>query len=186
MIALLTLFLLGIGLSFDTFAVSISCGLTDEKISFWQAARIAIFFAFFQATMPLLGYFLGSKVRNLIEPVDHWVAFTLLSLIGLKMIWESFKADAEKFNPHDVKVILTMSLATTVDAFIVGITFAFTQINLLQATIIIGMVTFLAAMLGMLFGKKIGSKLGKKAEILGGVILIVIGLKILTEHLNLF
>jgi manganese efflux pump family protein len=178
------LVLLGIGLSFDTFAVSVSCGLIDEKIKFLQAVRISLFFAFFQALMPVLGYFLGYNIKEYIENIDHWLAFGLLSLLGLKMIWESFKPDEEKnFNPHSLKVILSMSLATTIDAFIVGISLAFMSVNLVWSALIIGTVTFLVAMLGMLFGKNIGSYFGKKIEILGGLILIAIGLKILLEHL---
>jgi putative Mn2+ efflux pump MntP len=181
---LIALLLLGIGLSFDTFAVSVGCGIIEREIKFLQAARIAIFFAVFQAVMPLLGWVIGYSVRDIIEPVDHWIAFVLLSAIGGKMIVESFKTMEEKsINPKDLKVILLMSLATTIDAFVVGITFALFNVNLLFASFIIGSVTFIAAMLGMLFGKKLGAHLGQKMEILGGIILVVLGLKILIEHI---
>lgn len=181
---IIPLILLGIGLSFDTFAVSISCGIMERDIRFWQAVRIALFFAFFQAIMPLLGWLIGISIREYIIQVDHWIAFTLLSLIGGKMILESFKKDEDKdFNPKNLKIIILMSFATTIDAFIIGITFAFLDVNLPLAAFIIGSVTFIAAMLGMLFGKSIGNALGKKMEIVGGLILFSLGVKILLEHM---
>lgn len=181
---IIPLIILGIGLSFDTFAVSVSCGIIEKQIRFIQAARIAIFFAVFQAIMPILGWLLGYSVRSYIEQFDHWIAFALLVAVGTKMILESFKRDTKEcINPHDIKVILTLSFATTIDALVVGITFAFLNINLPLAAIIIGTVTFIAAMLGMLFGKKVGSVFGKKMEIVGGLILIIIGVKILLEHI---
>lgn len=180
----LTIVALSIGLSFDTFAVSISCGIIEKGIKFLQAARIATFFAFFQGFMPLLGWYLGFSIKDYIIQVDHWVAFGLLAIIGVKMIIESFKKESDgEFNPQSLKVILMMSFATTLDAFIVGITFAFMTINLFQTTVIIAGITFIAAMLGMLFGKNVGEKFGKKIEIAGGIILISLGFKILIEHL---
>jgi putative Mn2+ efflux pump MntP len=181
---IIPLILLGIGLSFDTFAVSVSCGIIEKHIRFLQAARIAIFFAVFQAVMPIVGWLLGYSIKSYIDQFDHWIAFALLLAVGTKMILESFKnEERSSFNPHKIKVILTLSFATTIDALVVGITFAFLNINLPLASFIIGTVTFVAAMLGMLFGKKIGSKFGNKMEILGGAILILIGVKILIEHL---
>ena len=180
----IALLLLGIGLSFDTFAVSVGCGIIERELKFLQAARIAIFFAAFQAVMPLLGWLIGFTIKNYIEPIDHWIAFGLLALIGGKMILESIKPKEEKsINPKEIKVILLMSLATTIDAFVVGITFALFNVNLIFASFIIGSVTFIAAMLGMLFGKNLGSRFGQKMEILGGLILIALGLKILFEHI---
>jgi putative Mn2+ efflux pump MntP len=180
----LSLLLLSIGLSFDTFAVSVGCGIIEKNIKFTQAARIAIFFAVFQAVMPLLGWLIGYSVKSYIEPVDHWIAFGLLTIIGGKMIVESIKPIEEKsINPNDLKVIIFMSLATTIDAFVVGITFAFFSVNLVFSSFIIGLVTFIAAMLGMLFGKNIGSRFGQKMEVLGGLILISLGIKILLEHI---
>lgn len=180
----LVLFFIAIGLSFDSFAVSITCGILSPNTRFFQAVRIAIFFAVFQAFMPIIGWLLGLTVRDYIAAFDHWVAFGLLAAIGIKMIIESFK-DAEQkcFNPHKLKTILLLSLATTIDAFAVGISFAFWEVNILLAAAIIGMVTFIAVMLGILFGKKIGEKYGQKMEIIGGIILIGIGLKILLGDL---
>jgi putative Mn2+ efflux pump MntP len=170
--SLFALFLLAIALSFDTFAVSITCGLIERHIKFWPAARIAV-------------YFLGLSFRGYVQEVDHWIAFGLLFIVGGKMIIESLKkGEIECFDVHSRKVIVTLAIATTIDAFAVGITFALLEINLLISSIIIGFVTFIVAMLGMLLGKKIGEYYGKKVGIAGGIILIVIGTKILIDHLG--
>lgn len=180
-----TVVLLAIGLSFDSFAVSVCSGLNLRHIRFFQAAKIAIFFALFQAFMPLIGWLLGNSIKSLIEPVDHWIALGLLSLIGGKMIIESFihSEEREIKNPLSIKVILTLSVATSIDALAVGFSFSTILDKILLAVIIIGAVTFIASMLGILLGKKTGPKINKYAEITGGVILIAIGLKIMMEHL---
>lgn len=182
---ILTVFLLAIGLSFDSFAVSVCSGLNLPKIGFFQAAKIAIFLAFFQAAMPLIGWLIGNSMKSLIDPVDHWIAFGLLSLIGGKMVIESFLSSEvrEIKNPLHIKVILTLSIATSIDALAVGFSFAAFLEKILIAVFIIGAVTFIASMLGILLGKKTGPSFNKYAEILGGLILIAIGLKILIEHL---
>jgi len=181
-----TLFLIALGLSFDTFAVSVSSGIARNKIVFWEAVQIASVLAFFQALMPLIGWLGGISIKNYIEPIDHWVALALLSLIGIKMIIESFKeVENRKFDPLKPKVMLSMAIATSIDALAVGISFAITQVNILLAFVTIGFVTFIVSMLGMLFGKKIGGKLGQRMEILGGIILIAIGVKIVLEHLGI-
>lgn len=180
---LLTLFLLSIGLCFDTFAVSVSSGLLRKEIIFWQAVRIAFFLALFQAIMPVLGWLGGITIKGWIESYDHWIALGILSILGIKMLIESFKKSEEKnINPLDIKVIISMALATSIDAFAVGISFAIIEVNMLLAFIIIGSVTFIASMLGILFGKKTGSHFGQKMEIIGGLILIAIGIKIVIEH----
>lgn len=182
---LITLFLLSIGLCFDTFAVSVSSGLLRKEIVFWQAVRIAFFLALFQAIMPVLGWLGGISIKGWIESFDHWVALGILSILGIKMLIESFKKSEEKnINPLDIKVIISMALATSIDAFAVGISFAIIEVNMLLAFIIIGAVTFISSMLGILFGKKTGSHFGQKMEIIGGVILIAIGVKIVVEHLQ--
>ncbi|MBW8334364.1 MAG: manganese efflux pump MntP family protein [Prolixibacteraceae bacterium] len=180
-----TVILLAIGLSFDSFAVSVCSGLNLPQIRFVQAAKIAIFLALFQAFMPLIGWLIGTSMKSIIEPVDHWIAFGLLSLIGGKMVIESFLNSEvrEIRNPLHLKVILTLSLATSIDALAVGFSFAAFLEKILIAVFIIGAVTFIASMLGILLGKKTGPSFNKYAEILGGLILIVIGLKILIEHL---
>jgi len=183
---LITIILIAIGLNFDSFAVSITTGLVVNKIQFKQAVPIALVLAFFQGVMPLIGWFLGSQVKDLIADYDHWIAFTLLFIIGAKMIYETLKPEEEKkqLNPLKLSVMIMMAIATSIDALIVGISFAFIETNIIVATVIIGSLTFLVAMLGMLFGKKAGSFFGKKIEILGGLILIGIGTKILIEHLS--
>lgn len=180
-----TVFLLAIGLSFDSFAVSVCSGLNLPHIRFFQAAKIAFFLALFQALMPLVGWLVGNSIKSVIEPVDHWIAFGLLSLIGGKMIIESFSSSEtrEIKNPLNIRVILMLSLATSIDALAVGFSFATLLDKILIAVIIIGAVTFIASMLGILLGKKTGPKFNRYAEIIGGLILIFIGCKILFEHL---
>jgi manganese efflux pump family protein len=182
---LITLFLIALGLSGDTFAVSISSGLTLNKIKFVQALRIAFVLGIFQAVMPVIGWYLGLQIKDFIQDFDHWVAFISLSLIGGKMIIESYKSEDKKkpFNPLNLLVLIGISIATSIDALIVGISFALISVNMSAAFFIIGFTTFFVAMTGVLIGKKTGNKIGKKAEIIGGVILIMIGLRILIQHL---
>jgi manganese efflux pump family protein len=182
---IITIILLAIGLSIDSFAVSVCSGLNLPHIKFMQAAKIGIFLAVFQATMPLIGWMIGNSMKPIIEPVDHWIAFGLLGLIGGKMIIESFiGAEAKEIkNPLEIKVILTLSVATSIDALAVGFSFATLLEKILIAVFIIGIVTFIASMLGILLGKKTGPKFNKYSELAGGFILIFIGTKILIEHL---
>jgi len=184
---LLTLFFIAIGLNFDSFAVSISTGLVVKHIKFRQATKIALVLAFFQALMPVIGWFIGSQVKDYISNYDHWIAFGLLSIIGVKMIIESLKKEKEEekkdFNPFKPIVLIGMAIATSIDALIVGVSFAFINVNILFSAGLIGVLTYIVAMLGMLFGKKAGKWFGKKMEIIGGSILIIIGIKILLEHL---
>ena len=182
----ITIFLIAIGLCFDSFAVSVSSGLMMKHISFLDAMKISFSLAFFQGIMPLLGWLAGKRISGYLSNYDHWIAFGLLVIIGLRMIWESQKPEENKsFNPLNIWFIIYMSIATSIDALIVGLSFAFLKTNIYVSIIIIGIVTFIAAMLGILFGKKAGTQFGKKMEILGGIILIVIALKILIEHLYL-
>jgi len=183
---LLTIFLIAIGLSFDTFAVSISSGLILKKIDFYNATKIALTLALFQAAMPLIGWLAGSGIKHYAENFDHWIAFGILALLGGKMVYESFKTDPEErsFNPLDIRVMIGMAIATSIDALVVGFSFALLDFKILISVGIIGAVTYIVAMLGMLFGKKIGSRMGRRMEMLGGVMLFLIGLKILIEHLN--
>jgi len=178
-----TLFLLAIGLCFDTFAVSVSSGLIRKEIVFWQAVRIAFILALFQAFMPVFGWLGGITIKNWIEPFGHWVALGILTILGIKMLIESQKDSEDKtIDPLNIKVIISMALATSIDAFAVGISFAIIQVNMILAVLIIGSVTFTVSMLGILFGKKTGSHFGQKMEIIGGLILIAIGIKIVIEH----
>jgi putative Mn2+ efflux pump MntP len=151
----------------------------------WQHITLpAITLAIFQALMPLVGWFLGKQVATYIVNIDHWVAFLLLSILGLRMVYESFKKEDEPtgFNPLKSTVLIGMAIATSIDALVVGVSFAFINTSIYFTIIVIGMVTFLVAMIGMLFGKKVGGNLGRRMEIIGGIILVGIGVKILVEH----
>lgn len=183
---IVTIFLIAISLSFDTFAVSISSGLILRKIDFFNATKIALTLALFQSVMPVLGWLAGSGIKSYAEDFDHWIAFGILGLLGGKMIYESFTSNPEErsFNPLDIKVMIGMAIATSIDALIVGFSFALLDFKIAVSVGIIGIVTYIVAMLGMLFGKKIGSRMGKRMEILGGIMLFLIGLKILIEHLT--
>jgi len=178
------IFLIAVGLTFDTFAVSVSTGLLVNNIRFWQAVRVALVLAVVQAMMPLVGWFTGAQVKDYVSSFDHWIAFALLGLLGLKMMYEAVKQDedGEAKNPMKFTVLMGMAIATSIDALVVGISFAFLDVNIILASLIIGATTFMVAMIGMLFGKKAGALLGKKMEIIGGIILVAIGVKILLEH----
>lgn len=182
---LITFLLIGVGLSFDSFAVSVSCGLMKREIHFFQALVVAGSLAFFQGIFPVFGWLIGSSLKNLISNVDHWIAFGLLAFIGIKMIIEGIKPDGslKNFNPFDPKVLIGLSVATSIDALVVGLSFGFLDVQILFPVLVIGAVTFIASMLGMLFGKYIPAKRSHQSLILGGVILTVIGIKILLEHL---
>jgi putative Mn2+ efflux pump MntP len=183
--SIITILLIAIGLSFDSFAVSITTGLIAKDIKFWQATRIAIIMAAFQGLMPLAGWLIGLTVENLVINFDHWIAFGLLFLIGAKMIIESLKPEEKRkeINPYNLLFIVGMAISTSIDALIIGVSFAFIQVNIFLSVLIIGFVTYVVAMLGMLFGKKFGKLFGKRMEIVGGIMLILIGVKILLEHL---
>jgi len=189
---IVTLFILAIGLSFDSFAVSVSSGLVLPHIRFGKACIIAFSLAFFQALMPIIGWLAGLSIRNYLIEIDHWIAFVLLSVLGVKMMIESRRPEEIKqtINPLHPGTLLSMSVATSIDALIVGITFAFINtgnsplwLSMLWPVLIIGSITFIVSMLGILFGKNIGSRFGQHMEMLGGIILIAIGAKILVEHL---
>ncbi len=178
--------LLSVGLCFDTVAISISVGLNDRKVYFWQAFKIAVIFAVFQGTMPFLGWLGGQALEKYIETIDHWIAFGLLLLVGSKMIIEAFSKKTEKkIDIHNLKLILTLALATSIDAFAVGISLGIEEVNIWITCLVIGFVTGLTAMIGMLVGKKLAGLFGSKIEILGGLILIALGTKILLEHLQM-
>lgn len=181
----LTFLMIGVGLSFDSFAVSVSCGLMRREIRFSEAAVVANSLAFFQALFPLLGWFVGNKLSGTISAFDHWIAFGLLAIIGVKMIIEGIKPESKlkNFNPFRLRVLISLSVATSIDALVVGLSFGFLEVPILVPVIIIGGVTFVASMLGMLFGKNIPAKRSHQSLILGGIILIIIGIKILVEHL---
>lgn len=184
---ILEVFLIGVGLSMDAFAVAICRGLKMQKLNAGQTALIALFFGGFQALMPLIGWFLGTQFESYITAIDHWIAFILLAVIGGKMIYDSFKKDEDDSSEKSVlniKELLVMAIATSIDALAVGITFAFLDVNIWSSISIIGVTTFVLSAIGVLIGHKFGAKYKNKAELAGGVILILIGLKILLEHLG--
>ena len=187
---LMELFLLAVGLSMDAFAVAICKGLGSAKFSCRKALLVGLYFGGFQALMPLIGYFLGTQFSESIQAYDHWVAFVLLAFIGGKMMKEALtptpECDMEKNRDFRVGTMLVLALATSIDALAVGVSLAFLQVDILPAVLFIGCVTFLLSTLGVKVGNLFGMRYKSKAEILGGVILICIGLKILLEHLGVF
>ena len=189
----LELALIGVGLSMDAFAVSICKGLSMRKVDKKYMLVLAAFFGGFQALMPTLGWFLGSQFQTYITAIDHWIAFILLTLIGGKMILDVIKekGENEEVCPDDsvridLKEFFLLAVATSIDALAVGITFAFLQVKLASSVTIIGCITFCFTIAGVLIGNVFGTKFKDKATILGGVILIAIGTKILLEHLGIF
>jgi len=182
------LVLIAIGLSMDAFAVALCKGLCMKKIRYGQATVIALFFGGFQTLMPLLGWLLGKQFADSIAEVDHWVSFALLAYIGGKMIWESFHSKEDEscdIDKLDIKELLLMAIATSIDALAVGITLAFMKTAILPAVLEIGAITFAISFLGVLIGHQFGTRLKRGAEIAGGAVLILIGLKILLEHLGI-
>jgi putative Mn2+ efflux pump MntP len=180
-----TILAIALGLSFDSFAVSLSYGVILSSIRFRQAIRVAIVLAVFQGGLTVAGYFLGSVISGVLKATDHWIALALLSFLGIKMIVEGLK----KTNENETKdfsntiVLLTIALGTSIDAFAVGISFALLDVMIWKSGILIGVVTFLASMTAIRIGKSAGDRLGNRVEIFGGLILIAIGLKIFLEHM---
>lgn len=182
---LFTVFVLAIGLSMDSFAVSISCGLAEQNVSFGHAVKISFAFAFFQGFLPIVGWFMGTGIKSYVERVDHWIAFMLLAYLGGKMIYEglTMPADKKESDIYSFRHIMTLSIATSIDALVVGFSYALAESEkIFGGAVIIGGVTFFFSMLGIRIGKDVGGRFGSKVEILGGLILFSIGLKILLEH----
>jgi putative Mn2+ efflux pump MntP len=178
--------ILAVGLSMDSFAVSIGCGLTERMISFRYAVKIAFSLAFFQGLLPVVGWYVGEGIEKYVEGFDHWIAFFLLAYLGLRMIIESQKEEgAEKMSDiYSWRHIITISIATSIDALIVGFSYALGGAgDIFIGAIIIGAVTFFFSMLGIRIGKDVGNRFGNKVEFIGGVILFGIGLKIFLEHM---
>lgn len=184
------LFLIAVGLSMDAFAVAICKGLSMRKMNYRHAAVIALFFGGFQALMPLIGWVLGKQFERYITSVDHWIAFILLAIIGMNMIREALGKDDEEEEKGcqgdrlDLKELLMMAIAASIDALAVGVTFAFLQVSIVPAVSLIGITTFVLSLIGVSLGRVFGAKFKSKAEFLGGAILILIGVKILLEHLG--
>ena len=180
------LFVIAVGLSADAFAVAICKGLSVEKILKKHTVIVGLYFGGFQGLMPLIGYFLGFKFQGLITGIDHWIALILLAAIGVNMIKESFeKCDCEELDDSfSFKSMFPMAVATSIDALAVGITFAFLNVNIIPAVSFIGVITFVLSSVGLFIGNKFGSKFKSKAELLGGAVLVLMGIKIVLEHLG--
>lgn len=185
----LEIFLIGIGLSADAFSVAVCKGLNMRKLNLKHAYIIALFFGGFQAIMPLIGYLLGTNFAEYIEQFDHWIAFVLLGFIGGKMAIEAIRDndddEEEKTDVLKIGELTVMAIATSIDALAVGITFAFLKVNILLSVLLIGVTTFALSLAGVLIGNKFGAKYKSKAELAGGIILVLIGVKILLEHLGI-
>lgn len=182
---MIQILLIALSLAMDAFAVSVSTGIAVPGFGPREAARIGTWCGFFQFAMPLAGWFLGSSVRGYIEAVDHWIAFGLLALIGGGMVREALSGgEEEAVTDLSVRRLFFLALATSIDALAVGITLAFdSSVNILLSAAVIGIVAFLMAMVGGLLGRRLGELFQKRATLLGGLVLVGIGLKILLEHL---
>ena len=188
--SLYELFILAVGLSMDAFSVAVCKGLSMQKLQKKHYFLVGAWFGSFQALMPAIGYFLGSTFKKYIDSYDHWIAFVLLTLIGANMLREAFskgEENDEKDASFAFKSMLVLAVATSIDALAVGVSFAILpQVNITAAVLFIGVVTFVLSAVGLKVGNIFGAKYKSKAEIVGGVILILIGLKILLEHLGVF
>ena len=187
---LVELFLIAVGLSMDAFAVAVCKGLGMSRLNIRQAAIIALFFGGFQALMPVIGWALGSQFARFVEPIDHWIAFALLAFIGAKMIWDACHEEASSEvlatpvdTPLDLRELVMLAIATSIDALAVGVSFAFLQVDIVPAAAFIGIVTFTLSFAGVAIGHQFGSRWEKPSAIVGGIVLILIGLKTLIEHL---
>lgn len=181
---LLSLFLIAVGLSMDAFAVSVCKGLATPKYKLKYSMICGAWFGGFQALMPAVGYLLGVNFKKYITAIDHWIAFVLLALIGFNMIREALKNDDEGADPSfTAKSMLLLAIATSIDALAIGITFAFLDVNIVAAVLFIGVCTFVISAAGVKIGSVFGTRFKSKAEIAGGAILIILGLRILVEHL---
>ncbi len=182
--SLFELFILAVGLSMDAMAVAICKGLSVRKLKMSHALITGLYFGGFQAAMPVLGYFLGRQFQSYITNVDHWIAFVLLALIGANMIKESCGETEEVNASFSPRAMLPMAVATSIDALAVGVTFAFLQVNIVPAVTFIGVITFSLSMVGVWIGHVCGARFKSRAELVGGIVLILMGLKILLEHLG--
>lgn len=183
--AIWELFVIAVGLSMDAFAVSICKGLAMKKMNWKNAGLAGLYFGGFQMFMPLVGYLLGTGFRDKITSIDHWIAFVLLAFIGINMIKEAFSDEEDADSSFDVKTMLILAVATSIDALAVGVTFAFLNVQILPAVSLIGVTTFVLSAVGVRVGNVFGSRYKSKAELAGGIILVLMGVKILLEHLGI-
>jgi len=185
-LTLYELILISFGLSMDCFAVSLTFGCSG-KLKWKNILSIAFLFGAFQGLMPLLGWFMGQSIRYLIEPVDHWIAFAILAVIGLKMIWQSFLAEDEKksLDIANPVVVLSLAFATSIDALVTGVGFGFIKVNIAEAVVMISLITFVVSVTGAKLGEQTKFIPARWAEFTGGLVLLSIGLKVLLEHLHI-
>jgi len=181
----LSILIIAIGLGMDAFSVAIGVGASVRAVSWGAVFRLSSCFGLFQFLMPVAGWFAGVSVANIIAGYDHWIAFGLLTLVGGKMIIESFTGEAKVHTTDPTKglTVIILSVATSIDALAVGFSFAFLQVPVFYPSIVIGIVAFIMTMCGMFFGEKLGEIFGKRVAVLGGLLLIGIGVKILMEHM---
>lgn len=181
---LFEIIIIGIGLASDAFAAAVCKGLSLKEKNRKNSITIALYFAFFQSIMPIIGYVIGFRYEHLVSHIDHWIIFVLLVIIGFNMLAESQQSKIEKYKTElERKELISLSIATSIDAFAVGITFAFLKVHLLKSCMIIGIITFILCYIGTNIGSKLGQKYKNKAEMFGGMMLIIIGIKILLEHI---
>lgn len=180
--------LIAVSLALDAFAVSVSSGISVKGFGWKHAVKMGVYFGLFQFGMPLIGWLLGSSVSTYIEAVDHWIAFGLLALIGGRMVWEALRRSCgetdEAATDLSAKRLVVLAVATSIDALAVGVSMAFMDVNILFSAIVIGVVAFVLSIVGGLLGKRLGCLFQRRAEVVGGVVLIAIGIKILVEHLG--
>ena len=185
MMSLVELFLIAVGLSMDAFAVSVCKGLSTGKVRPIHMLCVGCYFGGFQALMPLIGYLLGTRFSGLIESVDHWIAFALLAFIGVNMIREAIKSGEESLDASfSVRTMIPLAIATSIDALATGVTFAFLRVEILSAVLFIGCATFLLSAVGLQIGSVFGARSKARAELFGGTVLILMGCKILLDHLG--
>jgi manganese efflux pump family protein len=179
-------FLIALGLSMDCFAVSVSYG-TSRKLLWNDLFRVGLFFGFFQGLMTFVGWWFGDSLKQFIESVDHWIAFSILSIIGIRMIIESFKHEKRKRSTdiRKFRILISLSIATSIDALMTGVSFGFIKVDIIKATILISFVTFFVTIIGGKLGEKTTFISARRAELIGGIVLIFIGAKLLFEHLGL-
>ncbi len=181
---LINILLIGIALSFDAMAAAATYGAQCQRLSFSKALGVGLLFGFFQGLMPFIGWLLGSQMERVVSTLDHWIAFVLLGILGTKMVVDATRPTRnKKFELQSLKALLLLAVATSIDALVAGISFAFITINIYNAILVIGLITWVLSLTSVYVGRKCGECWGKKATIVGGVILFVIGVKILLTHL---
>ncbi len=184
---MIEVFLIAVSLALDAFAVSVSSGISVKGFGWRQAVKMGLYFGFFQFAMPLIGWFLGSSVSGYIKAFDHWIAFVLLAVIGGRMVWGALHSACGECEeaPGDLTArrLIVLAIATSIDALAVGVSMAFMDVNILASAVVIGVVAFVLSVVGGLLGRRLGCLFQRRAELVGGLVLVAIGIKILAEHL---